>query len=192
MRARAFLSCLVMVATLATLFSWSARASDEAWAQFARGELVLLLRHALAPGNGDPANFELRDCSTQRNLNDTGRDDSRAIGRELTRRGVAEARIWSSQWCRCLETARLLGLGEVAELPGLNSFYEQTELREPNLAAMREFFLNLKPGQPPVILVTHFVTVSALTGVGVGSGEGVLARVGADGSLTTELVVTFE
>ena len=192
MRARTFVSCLVVVAALAMLFSSSARASDEAWEQFARGELVLLLRHALAPGNGDPANFELRDCSTQRNLNDTGRDDSRAIGRELARRGVTEARIWSSQWCRCLETARLLGLGEVAELPGLNSFYEQTERREPNLAAMRDFLRNLTPGQPPVILVTHFVTVSALTGVGVGSGEGVLARVGADGSLTSELVVTFE
>ena len=84
------------------------------------GGHILMIRHALAPGTGDPANFQIGDCSTQRNLDDRGRDQARAIGDWLRSKGITSARIYSSQWCRCLETAKLLKLGPVAELPALN------------------------------------------------------------------------
>lgn len=72
---------------------------------------VLLMRHGLAPGVGDPENFRLGDCSTQRNLSDVGRDDAKAVGAWLKRREIKIYRIESSRWCRAKETAELLGLG---------------------------------------------------------------------------------
>lgn len=166
--------------------------SDSAWQHFARGDAVLLLRHALAPGNGDPTTFELRDCATQRNLAEEGRAQALNIGQWLRQRGITHARVWSSQWCRCLETAKLLDLGRVVELPGLNSFYELPQTREPNLRALRAHLRDVKRGASPMILVTHFVTIGAMTGVSVGSGEGVIARLDKTGSLTELARVEFD
>jgi broad specificity phosphatase PhoE len=140
------------------------------------GGHILMMRHALAPGNGDPANFQIGDCSTQRNLNGRGREQATAIGKMLRSKGIASARVYSSQWCRCYETAELLALGPVAELPALNSFFELTQNREPNLKALRKFIAEQPPDGGLIILVTHFVTISAITGVGVSSGEAVLLK----------------
>jgi phosphohistidine phosphatase SixA len=135
---------------------------------------VLMLRHALAPGTGDPDNFRVGDCSTQRNLDARGRAQAAAIGARLRELGMDRARVYSSQWCRCLETARLLDLGPVNELPALNSFFQRPLDREPNLAALRRF-LDAQPRDGGLlVLVTHQVTVSALSGQFVGSGEGVV------------------
>lgn len=147
------------------------------------GGHVLLIRHANAPGSGDPDHFRIGDCSTQRNLDDRGRIQSRRIGQWLRQRGVASARIYASQWCRCLETAALIGLGPVAELPALNSFYERPQDREPNLAALRAFLAEQPADGPLIVLVTHFVTISAITGEGVSSGEGVVARLDGEGGV---------
>ena len=138
------------------------------------GGHILMIRHALAPGSGDPANFKIGDCSTQRNLDNRGREQARAIGNWLRSNGIISARMYSSQWCRCLETARLIDLGPVAELPALNSFYELVQNREPNLKALREFVAAQPKDGPLIILVTHFVTISAIADWGVSSGEGVL------------------
>jgi phosphohistidine phosphatase SixA len=140
------------------------------------GGHILMIRHALAPGYGDPANFQIGDCSTQRNLDDRGREQATAIGKMLRSKGIASARVYSSQWCRCYETAELLALGPVAELPALNSFFELTQNREPHLKALRKFIAKQPPDGELVILVTHFVTVSAIAGEGVSSGEGVLIK----------------
>lgn len=140
------------------------------------GGHILMIRHALAPGYGDPANFQIGDCSTQRNLDDRGREQATATGKMLRSKGIASARVYSSQWCRCYETAELLALGPVAELPALNSFFELTQNREPHLKALRKFIAKQPPDGELVILVTHFVTVSAIAGEGVSSGEGVLIK----------------
>jgi phosphohistidine phosphatase SixA len=141
------------------------------------GGHILMIRHALAPGTGDPANFQIGDCSTQRNLDDRGRDQARAIGDWLRSKGITSARVYSSQWCRCLETAKLLKLGPVAELPALNSFYELTENREPNLKALREFITKQPPDGKLIIMVSHLVTISAIADEAVSSGEGVLLKI---------------
>ncbi len=138
------------------------------------GGHILMIRHALAPGSGDPASFKIGDCSTQRNLDDRGREQAGTIGNWLRSNGITSARMYSSQWCRCLETARLIDLGPVAELPSLNSFYELVQNREPNLKALREFVAAQPKDGPLIILVTHFVTISAIADWGVSSGEGVL------------------
>jgi broad specificity phosphatase PhoE len=141
-----------------------------------RPGLVLMLRHAQAPGTGDPPGFRIGDCTTQRNLDEAGRQQARAIGDWLRSEGVsgAESRVYSSQWCRCLETAALLGLGEVTELPALNSFYERPQDRAPNLRQLQAFLRAQRADGPLIVLVTHQVTVTALTGVYPASGQGVL------------------
>jgi phosphohistidine phosphatase SixA len=144
------------------------------------GGHILMIRHALAPGRGDPANFRIGDCSTQRNLDDRGRKQAKAIGDWLHSRGIISARVYSSQWCRCLETAELLEMGSVAELPALNSFYELTQDREPNLKALRTFITQQSSDGVLIILLTHFVTISAITNEAVSSGEGVLLELNED------------
>ena len=153
---------------------------------------VLMIRHALAPGFGDPADFSVDDCSTQRNLNEEGRKQARAIGASLRAQGIGQARVYSSQWCRCLETAELLKLGPVTQLPALNSFFELTDTRAANLRELRAFLAAITPEPGPVILVTHHVTIEAITGQVVSSGEGVLVTLAEDGAVASTAVVRFD
>ena len=153
--------------------------ANELWKEPGR---VLLLRHALAPGMGDPSNFSLGDCSTQRNLSDAGRQQAREIGDALRVQGVESAKVYTSQWCRCVETAELLGFGKVTELPALNSFFQRREDREPNLQALREFLAKQVKSEELVILVTHQVTITAMTDVFPASGAGVLLQLDEDGA----------
>jgi len=144
---------------------------------------VLLIRHALAPGIGDPANFRLGDCATQRNLSEEGRQQARAIGHWLRSRGIGHARVHSSQWCRCLETAALLDLGPVTELPALNSFFEHPAERDGRLAELRQFLAAQPRDGGPLVLVTHQVTISAVSGTFADSGTGVLMALAEGGRL---------
>ncbi len=145
------------------------------------GGSVLMIRHANAPGSGDPENFRIDRCETQRNLDEKGRGQARRIGGWLRRQGMISATIFSSQWCRCLETARLMDLGPVTELQALNSFYERPRDREPNLASLRSFLSQLPANGAPILMITHFVTISGITSLGVASGEGVLLRLDGKG-----------
>ncbi|RKT45944.1 histidine phosphatase family protein [Thiocapsa rosea] len=171
------LRCAVIWAILATATTAAQDVENaDLAARMQNGGAVLLLRHAYAPGTGDPEGFRLDDCATQRNLNDAGREQARSIGAWLRARGVEHARFYSSEWCRCLETAELLGLGPVTPLPALNSFYERRGDRGPNLAALEAFLKGQPPNGEPIVLVTHQVTVTALTGIYPASGEAVLMR----------------
>jgi phosphohistidine phosphatase SixA len=134
------------------------------------GRALALMRHATAPGTGDPAGFRLDDCATQRNLSAAGRAQARATGEQLRAAGIAAARVYSSQWCRCLETARLLGLGEVTELPALNTFFGE-RARAPQQSAALAAFLRARPPGAPLILVPHQVNISGFTGAFMRSGE---------------------
>ena len=84
---------------------------------------VVFMRHALAPGFGDPAKFKLNDCSTQRNLDQAGRRQARFIGNYMRNHKIVFDTILSSQWCRCKQTADLLDMGSWEEFTGLNSFF---------------------------------------------------------------------
>lgn len=162
---------------LIPLISTGTLAGEKAVIQEMRaGGLVLMIRHASAPGIGDPEEFQLDDCATQRNLDDQGREQARAIGEWLRARGIQNVKLYSSQWCRCLETARLMDLGPVTPLPALNSFFERPGNREPNLSTIRNFIRDhTKPGEL-IIMVTHQVTISGITDKWTDSGHGKLVR----------------
>jgi len=134
---------------------------------------VLFVRHALAPGTGDPTHFKLKDCATQRNLDDVGREQARRLGVTMRDLGISFSRIYSSQWCRCLETAELMHMGVVEQLPYLNSFYQGIVPREETLVGLRQVLDNLPEDGGVTLMVTHFVTISAIAGLGVGSGDAV-------------------
>lgn len=146
------------------------------------GHSFIVMRHAVAPGTGDPANFSLRDCSTQRNLSDTGRKQALAIGETLRANGIVEAQVFSSQWCRCLETAELLKLGAVRELPPLNSFFQKFERRDIQTENLQKW-LDTRNFTIPHVLVTHQVNITALTGYSPVSGEMVIAHRSKDGDI---------
>lgn len=157
---------------LSLLVAGSASADD--WEAFEVPGAIAIMRHALAPGTGDPSNFQLGECATQRNLNDRGRQQARAIGQELLERKLQFDVVLTSQWCRTRETAALLGLGTPVDAPSLNSFFQDFRTR----AAQTQATLDLVAGvQGRPMLVTHQVNISALTGVGTRSGEIIVFRV---------------
>jgi broad specificity phosphatase PhoE len=168
--------------TLGVVSSPRAETEDaQALAALAAPGHVLMLRHARAPGFGDPPGFKVDDCATQRNLDDAGRKQARLLGARLRAAGIRTAKVYSSQWCRCLETARLLGLGQVESLPALNSFFDRPDERERKLAAVAAFLARLPRSGGPVVLVTHQVTVSGITGRGVDTGSGYVLRLDGTG-----------
>lgn len=116
--------------------------------------------------------MRLGDSATQRNLRDQGRRQAIKIGEALRADGVRSPKVLTSQWERCRETAELLGFGDPIETKGLNSFWERSETRGAVLAEFTELANGLPEGSVPVIFVTHYVNIQAVTGRAVGSGEG--------------------
>ncbi len=154
-------------------------AADARFARLSEPGIVAIVRHAHAPGAGDSVQFALDDCATQRNLDARGRQQARDIGAAIHAAGATVDRVLTSQWCRCRDTARLLDLGPVEDLPALNSFFRKPARSDRQTADLRQFLFGLQPGET-VILVTHYVNIRALTGLAVASGEVVLLRIGRD------------
>jgi phosphohistidine phosphatase SixA len=145
---------------------------------------VLLMRHALAPGIGDPANFKVTDCSTQRNLNQEGRQDAREIGQWLVRREVKIFRVESSRWCRAKETAQLLDIGRVRLNKNLDSLFRDSDpLNDPQTANIKKRILDHRKIKGLLVMVGHSVNIQALTNVSLESGEGVLIRATSQGKI---------
>lgn len=149
---------------------------DKLSASSAKG-YVLLLRHSLAPGVGDPENFKLGDCSTQRNLSQEGRDDAAEIGAWIKRQKVKIYRVESSRWCRARQTAKLLDIGKVKLNKNLDSLFRESNLEShPQTLKTKEQILNHRDKSGLLVLVGHYVNIAALVGVGVDSGEGVIVK----------------
>ena len=153
------------------------------WRALTSDNHLVLSRHARAPGYGDPDYFDVKDCKTQRNLHDEGRYQSKKIGDLFRSNGIGKAVVYSSQWCRCLDTARLLDLGEVSELPSLNSFFEHFK-REQSQTEQTMRWIQNAPLDTPTVLVTHQVNITALTGYYPEEGEIVFVRRSTDGQLS--------
>lgn len=175
---RLLLACLGLLLPIAA----ACAETDEAalWAALRDGGHVALMRHAIAPGVGDPAGFRLDDCTTQRKLSARGRAQARAIGERFRANGIATAAVFSSQWCRCIDTARELALGEVVAFPGLNSFFADRGEEARHTAAVRALIGERARSPLPLVLVTHQVNITALTGVFPASGEIIVLRVDGD------------
>lgn len=176
---------LLVLALLLPLLPTAAHADASAqeaalWAALREGGHVALMRHALAPGTGDPPGFRVDDCTTQRNLSAAGRAQARAIGARFRANGIAAAVVFSSQWCRCLDTARALSLGEVKPHPALNSFFTSRGEEADQTRAARALIAEQSEAGTPLVLVTHQVNITALTGVFPASGELIVMRVEGD------------
>lgn len=137
--------------------------------------VVVLMRHATAPGGGDPAEFALGDCTTQRTLSDAGREEARAMGAQLRAAGVQFDVILTSEWCRTHETAELLGLGAVTPFAPVNSFFGNRQ-HGPRQTEDTLAYLMALPAEARVLIVTHQVNITALTGIVPRSGEAVITR----------------
>ncbi len=150
-----------------------------------RADYVLLMRHALAPGIGDPQGFRLEDCSTQRNLNQTGATQAGRIGGWLKQQGVVNAQVFSSPWCRCLDTARLLKAGAVTPERSLGSFFNDATDGQAATRELEKLIARTKAqiGNKPLLLVTHHVNILAYIGENIDSGDMVLARIDSAGKV---------
>ena len=129
----------------------------------------------MAPGIGDPEHFNINDCHTQRNLSEEGRSQAVKIGKKLRNNLKKIPHVFSSQWCRCKETAQILDLGAVTELPILNSFFENFHLKDNQTTQLKDW-LSQHNNKTSIILVTHQVNITALTSVYPSSGEIVVIR----------------
>ncbi|KQQ88439.1 histidine phosphatase family protein [Massilia sp. Leaf139] len=171
MNARWFLSLLVLAAVRAH----AAEPGEAAlWDALRGGGVTVLMRHAATnPGIGDPPGFKLDQCATQRNLSPAGQQDARRIGAAFRRHGVNPGAVWSSRWCRCLDTARL-AFAQATPEPSLDSmFNDEADQSAAKLRTLRAR-LAAHRDTAPLVLVTHDINIRALTGQSLAQGELVL------------------
>ena len=143
--------------------------------QLKDGGKLIFLRHAYAPGNGDPDNFNLNDCSTQRNLNVTGKNQSKRIGKFFKKNKIPIDLVISSEWCRCKETA-LIAFNEFETENFLNSFYSEKfyKYKDTQIINLVNYVKKWK-GKKNLILVTHYVVISEIFGYAPSSGEVIIS-----------------
>lgn len=150
-----------------------------AWAALGDGAIVLF-RHANAPGTGDPADFRLDDCATQRNLDDAGRAQARRIGATFRARGIVVGQVLTSQWCRARDTAELAFPGRAEAAPAFNSFFDDRSLA-PAQTAEATALLRGWRGPGVLVVFTHMVNIAELAGYAPDQGEGVVVHFTGDG-----------
>ncbi|MGZ8993280.1 MAG: histidine phosphatase family protein [Burkholderiaceae bacterium] len=169
-RASSWLAGAIGSVLLALLSLPSPAVADEAlWSLLKKGGQVVMMRHAVTtPGVGDPPGFRLDDCGTQRNLTDEGRRDAQHVGAAFRARGIVVESVYSSPWCRCVETANLaFGKSEIST--ALSNLFTHPENRERQIREMRK--LVSAPGPHNRVFVSHGATILALTGVSLGTAE---------------------
>lgn len=170
-------ACPVSTACTGSVAAQAPRADTAAWALARQPGAIVLFRHAEAPGVGDPPNFKLGDCSTQRNLNETGRQQARRIGESFRAEGVRVGAVWSSQWCRSRDTARLAFPGAtVRDEPAFNSLFGRADESAAQTERARALLLKWRPEQGALLVFSHQATISAIVGQPTASGEGIVVR----------------
>ena len=153
-------------------FTLQLNASEQAWNLAQEGNKIILIRHSLAPGGGDPAGFKIDDCKTQRNLNKKGINQSKKIGKLFKKNNVPVDQVLSSQWCRCKDTAKY-AFKNYFEFSALNSTFQSSFAKnEPKqLKQLRTFINNWDGDGGNLVLITHYSIITAITNVVPSSGE---------------------
>ena len=166
---KSFLSILIFIFSLLLP---SAYANEAAWSLLEEGGKIVFIRHAFAPGGGDPDNFVIEDCSTQRNLNQQGIDQSISMGQEFLKRDIPIQQVYTSQWCRCKDTASY-AFGDYQELSSLNSTFEgeYRQNHQRQIKELKELIARWDDTDGNLILVTHYVIVGGVLGYYPSSGE---------------------
>jgi len=146
-------------------------ANDKVIESLKEGGKLIFIRHALAPGNGDPENFELQNCSTQRNLNEIGIQQSKKIGLIFKKNEIKIDNIYSSEWCRCKDTAKY-AFDDFETFDALNSFYDIRFAANED-KQIKDFykFIESIDSKSNIVFVTHYVVIGAILNIGTSSGE---------------------
>ena len=181
MNRRYALGTLIVTTSSPMTFGVHAQATSDVTSLLRAGGCVLMLRHAqTVAGFGDPPNFDLNQCNTQRNLSEVGRDQSKRIGQWLSARKLVASSVQSSAWCRCKDTASL-AFGRFDVLPALNSTFEGRSDSMVQTEALRQRLTTLRAGQFEA-WVTHQVNITAMTGEVPAMGEAFVVKLGAEGN----------
>ncbi len=139
------------------------------------GNKLIFIRHAYAPGNGDPINFKLDDCSTQRNLNSEGVKQSKKIGKLFYINKIKIDKVLSSEWCRCIDTAKI-AFKKYTTFNALNSFYDpRYEMNKNKQIKDLKNYIHKWSGKNNLILVTHYVVILEVLNTTAKSGEIIIA-----------------
>ena len=139
------------------------------------GGKLIFIRHAIAPGGGDPENFDINECNTQRNLDNNGRTQAKEIGNYLSSNNILIDKVISSEWCRCKETA-LLAFNKFETKSFLNSFYSSkfTKNKDRQIKELKMYIKNWE-SKKNLVLVTHYVVISEMLDYNPSSGEIVIS-----------------
>jgi phosphohistidine phosphatase SixA len=172
----------VLLSLIAIATPSAVMAQANAWQLLRQPGIAALLRHSDAPGSGgfgDPPNFRLDDCATQRNLSDEGRAHARRTGEAFRQHGIIFDQLLTSPWCRCKETA-LLATGKEAEtFEPLSNLVGRSENRAPQVKSLTSYLAGL--GSTRALLVTHGIVINALTGIQPAQGEMIIVKPGPGG-----------
>ena len=163
---------LILKLILFSLFSIQINASEQAWNLAQEGDKIILIRHSLAPGGGDPQGFKIDDCDTQRNLNRKGVNQSKKIGKLFKKNKIPIDQVLSSQWCRCKDTAKY-AFGNFKEFTALNSTF-QSPYNKNEPKQLKELYNLVKKWNGKgknLVLVTHYSIITAVTNAVPSSGE---------------------
>ncbi len=154
------------------LLNFQSLIAKDLWAEAKEGDKIILIRHALAPGGGDPKGFNINDCKTQRNLNKVGIEQSKAIGKLFKKNKIPVDKVLSSQWCRCKDTAKY-AFKNYFEFSALNSTFQPSFAKnEPKqLKQLRTFINNWDGDGGNLVLITHYSIITAITDTVPSSGE---------------------
>ena len=168
---------LLLKILIFSLFSFYAQSSEQTWKPAQEGNKIILIRHSLAPGGGDPVGFKVDDCKTQRNLNQTGINQSKKIGKLFKKNKVPIDQVLSSQWCRCKDTARY-AFGDFKEFTALNSTFQSpyNKNESKQLKELYEFINQWEGDGKNLVLVTHYSIITAVTNAVPNSGEIVITN----------------
>jgi broad specificity phosphatase PhoE len=169
----------VAAALLCVWTASAAHAAEPIWDALREPGSVVVVRHSYAPGTFDPPDAKLDDCSTQRNLDESGRAQARRIGEAFGRNGITVGTVRSSPRCRCLDTARL-AFGQARPWDVLQGALRNADLRRRQLDEIRKAIADHRDG-PPLVLVTHGSVVTDLTGLNVRMGAFVVLRRSSEG-----------
>ncbi len=167
---------LILSFFLSIIFTSSTFSNDELISKLQFGGNIIFIRHAIAPGNGDPDNIDLNDCKTQRNLSESGIIQSKKIGEFFKKNNIPIDKVLSSEWCRCKDTAKY-AFKNYNTFKALNSFYDEKfyKFKDQQIENLKEF-IKKWDGNKNLIFVTHYVVISEMLNIGVSSGEIVIAN----------------
>ena len=166
----------IIILIILFLFNHKSYADENIVEILKKNDNIIFIRHSLAPGTGDPENINLNDCKTQRNLNSEGIKQSKKIGNFFKKNNIIVEYIFSSEWCRCKDTA-FHAFESFKTFDALNSFYSEKFYKNKNKQIKKlKKFISDWDNKSNLVLVTHYVVILEILGIGAGSGEIIISN----------------